>query len=117
MTVRNSSGSPVDELQVTLQVFHQFARSQGSGPPYSETHATPTLPAGDAFAVRHGFSDFSAKLRFSLAKRTYEYEEEYIDHWTGEGWVFEIQKNGAVSSGYDYPNFELQPLEPLTKGR
>lgn len=115
MTVRNSSGSRVDDLQVTLQVFYHVARPKGSGPPYSETHTTPTLTAGDAFAVRHGLSDFSTKLRFSLAGRAYEYEEEYIDLWTGEGWVFEIQENGAVSSSYDYPNFELHPLEPFTK--
>ena len=117
MTVRNSSGSRVDDLQIILQVFSHVERPKGSGPPYSETHTTPTVPAGDAFTVRHRFSDFSARLRFSLAGTVYAYEEEYIDHWLGEGWVFEILENGAVRSGYDYPDFGLVRLEPLTNGR
>ena len=32
----------------------------------------------------------------------YEHVEDYIDLWTGEGWVFDIQPDGTVASGYDY---------------
>lgn len=70
------------------------------------------LRSGKSAVLRHGRNDFSADLRFTLSGRAYSYTQPYIDLWTGEGWIFAIQSDGQVLTGYESSGL-AEPMESL----
>ncbi len=92
--VRNSSGVAVSSVVLIL-------RDLDGG--WSLQKTIPSLQPGENITVRHGKNDTSAELRYGIRGTSREHREAYIDLWRGEGWVFDVQSNGTVKSGYDYP--------------
>ena len=92
--VRNSSGAQVRDLVLVLRELDGKRRLEKK---------LEILEPGASFTVRHGKNDTRAGLRYVIGGTLREHKENYIDLWTGEGWVFDIQADGTVRSGYDYP--------------
>jgi len=91
--IRNSSGARVQDVKLVLRA------KDGD---WTMSRRMSNLSPGETVAFRHGEHDTSAALEFRIGDRTYEYEEGYIDLWTGEGWVFDIQSDGTVRGSYDH---------------
>jgi hypothetical protein len=77
------------------------------GKPTTSFSRAVLLP-GESWMVRHGYHDSRVALRFSSGGATRSFVAPYVDLWTGEGWVLEIQPDGSVKQGYDYPGHPLQ---------
>ena len=92
IVVRNSSGVVIQEVHVELHDVNGDSRTVAH---YA------TLEPDAAVVLRHSMNDLEGKLRFVLAGAAHEHNEAYIDLWTGEGWLFDIQTDGVVKSGYD----------------
>src|SRR4029453_16517487 len=92
IVIRNYSGVEVRNIRVVLAYpgSEPFARSLAS------------LRSGQAHVIHHHFNDSRASLEFEWGTQSKSLEVPYIDLWTGEGWVFEIQPDGSVKQGYDY---------------
>jgi len=71
------------------------------------------LHPGQSALLRHRHNDLRAALRFNLAGHTYVYAQHYIDLWTGEGWIFAIQPDGRVLTGYESTGAH-DPMTPLS---
>ncbi len=93
VTVRNLSGRTV--ANVTLEL-----RSLDGD--WKLTRHESSLPPGRSLRLRHSQNDTRGWLRFRIDDAEREHEETYIDLWTGEGWLLDIQPDGAVESGYDH---------------
>jgi hypothetical protein len=63
--------------------------------------SAPTLAPGEAISFWHSANDLRPDLRFSLAGQVHSYQEPYIDLWRGERWMYTIDSNGGISSGYE----------------
>ena len=92
--IRNLSGQIATDVVMELHGY----RADGS-----VTKRTGSLKPGESLRVRHTHRDSKAVVTFAIAGQSFRHEEGYIDLWTGEGWRFDIQPGGAVTSGYDYP--------------
>ena len=51
--------------------------------------------------LRHDLNDFSVKLTYSLGGASQEHVEDYVDLWTGQGWLIDVQPGGKIQSGYE----------------
>lgn len=91
--IRNLSGQTVTDVVLELRDTQTA---------WSVTKRTATLKPGEILRVRHTHRDTKAVVTFAVAGRKCRHEEGYIDLWTGEGWRFDIQPGGAVTSGYAY---------------
>jgi hypothetical protein len=104
--VRNDCSSELQDVELVLRDYPrgtEFARKQ-----------IARFRAGESAVLRHGETDLSADLRFTLAGRDYSYTQSYIDLWMGEGWIFAVQPDGRVLTGYDYEGFNVsEPMESL----
>jgi hypothetical protein len=59
------------------------------------------LAPGEEIVIGHRQTDLRAESTFTNATgRECVHREGYIDLWTGEGWLIEIQPDGTVKSGY-----------------
>jgi hypothetical protein len=92
--IRNSSGVQVRDVVLVLREY------DGE---WSLQRRAATLNPGESITIRHGKNDLKAHLQYVIRGREHEHTEKYIDLWTGEGWVFDIQPDGTVVSGYDSP--------------
>jgi hypothetical protein len=92
IVIRNYSDVEVRNIRIILAYT-------GSAP---LTRSVASLPSGQAHVVHHHFHDSRASLEFEWGTQSKSLEVPYIDLWTGEGWVFEIQPDGSVKQGYDY---------------
>jgi hypothetical protein len=104
--VRNDCSNELQDVELVLRDYPrgtEFARKQ-----------IARLRGGESAVLRHGRTDLSADLRFTLAGRDYSYTQSYIDLWMGEGWIFAVQSDGRVLTGYDYEGFNVsEPMESL----
>ena len=91
--IRNLSGQTVTDVVLELR---------DTQTDWSITKRTTTLKPGESLRVRHTHRDTKAVVTFAIAGRSFRHDEGYIDLWTGEGWRFDIQPGGAVTSGYAY---------------
>jgi hypothetical protein len=91
--IRNLSGQTVTDVVLQLR-DHQTD--------WAITKRVASLKPGESLRVRHSHNDTRAVVEFAIAGRSIRHEEGYIDLWTGEGWCFDIQPDGSVTSGYDY---------------
>jgi len=91
--IRNSSGARVQDVKLILR-----AKSGN----WTMARRITKLSPGETVAFRHGENDTSAALEFRVGDTVHEYEEAYIDLWTGEGWVFDIQSDRTVKGFYDH---------------
>ncbi len=90
--IRNTAATPADGVLLVLSDMNgrQFLRRE-----------VRRLASGEEVRYRHGHNDFTATLTFVLDGREHEYQESYIDVWSGEPWCFAIDLNGAVSGNYE----------------
>lgn len=91
--IRNLSGQTVTDVVLELRDTQTA---------WSVTKRTATLKPGESLRVRHTHRDTKAVVTFTVAGRSFRHDEGYVDLWTGEGWRFDIQPGGAVTSGYAY---------------
>jgi hypothetical protein len=91
--IRNSSGQTVTDVVLELR---------DTQTDWSVTKRVATLKPGESVRVRHTHRDTKAVVTFAVAGRSFRHDEGYIDLWTGEGWRFDIQPGGVVTSGYAY---------------
>ena len=102
--VRNDCSNDLQDVELVLRNYTdatEFAHKQ-----------IARLRPGESARLRHGRTDFSADLRFKLADRAYSYTQPYIDLWMGEGWIFAVQPDGRVLTGYDYQGSNVsEPME------
>jgi hypothetical protein len=94
LVVRNSSG--VDVKDVTLSV-------QDLDGKWHASKSATLLKPGASLVIRHSKNDTRAELAYTINGTSRVYKQNYIDLWTGEEWLFDIQPDGSVQSGYDYP--------------
>ena len=92
VVVRNSSGGPVADVRLVVETF------DGK---WSLSKNIRSLKPGQSITVRHRKNDTKAVLRYVIEGSLRKHEEIYIDFWMGEGWMFDIQPDGTVKSGYD----------------
>jgi hypothetical protein len=90
--VLNSTGSEVTDVDLLLSEF---------GGKATVSKKAASLASGKRLAVRHGMNDLRVVLRFTTGGTPHEHTEEYVDLWTGQGWVLDIQPDGTVKSGYE----------------
>jgi len=95
--VRNSSGVPVSSIVLVLRNL------DGT---WSVDKTAARLPPGETITVRHGKNDTNAELRHVIRGALHAHREACIGLWRGEGWVFDIQPDGTMKSGYDSPRKE-----------
>jgi hypothetical protein len=98
LIVRNAAGVELKSVQVDLRL--------SGGNTLGRTLAS--LPPGQSLVINHEANDSTVTLRFALRESPRTHVTPYIDLWRGEGWVLEIQPDGAVKEGYDYPGFVLR---------
>jgi hypothetical protein len=93
--IRNLSGQTVTDVVLEL---HDYQTD------WSVTNRAASLKPGESLRVRHTHRDTTAVVAFAIAGRGFRYEEGYIDLWTGEGCLFNIQNDGSVEvkSTYDH---------------
>lgn len=91
--IRNLSGQTITDVVLELRDTQTA---------WSVTKRTATLKPGESLRVRHTHRDTKAVVTFVVAGRSFRHDEGYVDLWTGEGWRFDIQPDGAVTSGYAY---------------
>jgi hypothetical protein len=92
--VRNLSGQTVTCVVLRLQ---------GHQTDWTVIRKVASLKAGESISIRHSHKNTKAVVEFTISGKKVRYEEGYIDLWTGEGWVFGIQPDGTVTSGYADP--------------
>ncbi len=97
--IRNATGA-------TLGAVHVVARHLDGRVAFEQTVAD--LPADSSAAIRHALDDSRLSLDFEMVGAARHFDADCIDLWKGEGWVLEIQSDGSVKQGYDYPGFRLQ---------
>lgn len=97
LVVRNASGRPLARVELC------FGPARGE----STLRRLETLGPGECLVLRHGINDLGASLRFDWDGSPRGVEADYIDLWTGEGWVFEVQADGSVKQGYDHHGSRL----------
>lgn len=88
----NQSGTSLDDV-------HLILRSANGNK--TVVHHVPPLEAGQSVVVRHRMNDSSVELNFSLKGKTFQHKEPYVDLWTGEGWILQVEAEGTVTSGYE----------------
>lgn len=91
LIVRNSSG--VDVKDVTLSV-------EDLGGKWHASKSATLLKPGASLIIRHSKNDTTAKLAYTINGTSRVYEQKYIDLWTGEGWLFDIQPDGSIRGTY-----------------
>jgi hypothetical protein len=91
--VRNVAGQRVTDLVVQLRDVQSS---------WAMTRKVASLEPGEIFRIRHARNDTSAGIEFAIAGQKFRHEQEYIDLWTGEGWRFDLQSNGVVTSEHAY---------------
>ena len=89
--IRNLSGETITDVMLQLH-DHQTD--------WAITKRIATLKPGESLRVRHWHHDTRAVVEFVIAGQKFRHEEASIDLWSGEGWRFDIQPSGTVSSGY-----------------
>jgi hypothetical protein len=89
--IRNVCGKTVTDVVLQLQ-DHQTE--------WTVSKRVARLEPGESLRVYHSHNDTRAIVEFAIAGRRFRHQERYIDLWTGEGWCFDIQPDGTVSSGY-----------------
>jgi len=92
LIVRNSSGKALDDVHLNIRSKNGHQAIQRD---------VLSLEPGCNVVVRHGMNDSSLDMVFSKSGKEYKHSEPYIDLWTGEGWVIEVQPDGTVTSGYE----------------
>ena len=55
---------------------------------------------GESLVLRHGLNDSRVKVSFCRAGNEHTYAEDYVDLWTGEGWLLDVTPDGSIQSGY-----------------
>ena len=96
--VRNASGVDVTDIHVAVR------RTDGLE---GFERTISRLAAGSSETIRHSHNDSNASWDFWI-NGSKQHCETHVDFWPGEGWVFEIQPDGSVKEGRDYPGFELK---------
>lgn len=90
--VRNSTGTRINAVQLDVQDY--------SGTKTFSCNVE-SLASGDSMVLRHDLSDFSVKMTYSLGGSSKEHVEDYVDLWTGQGWLIDVQPGGNIQSGYE----------------
>jgi hypothetical protein len=93
LILRNASGSDLTEVRLWISdtkgnVVHQFSATR--------------LGAGSSETIWHGLNDSSVRLVFQINGAERQFDNPYIDLWTGEGWALEIQPDGSMKEEYDH---------------
>jgi len=91
LVIRNSSGARIDGIHVSI--------SPKDGNSAIERDVSRLEPDNDV-VIRHGLNDFSVDLVFSMSEKEYQHSEPYVDLWSGEGWVIDVQHDGSVKSSH-----------------
>ena len=92
--VRNSSGVPIDDVRLELSYTDYY-----TGHRFIERGVS--LQAGESTVLWHSMNDSFAELRFTLGETQHQHEA-YLDLWTGQRWLFDIQPDGTVKEGYEH---------------
>jgi hypothetical protein len=93
LIVRNDSGQPLQKVSLVLR------DTRGT---MIKRKTNVSLESGKTIVIRHRRNDSNATLSFELAGKTINYEEGYIDLWTGEGWILNVQPGGVIQGKYEY---------------
>jgi hypothetical protein len=104
-TIQNNCSSDLHDIELVL-------RDATTGAEFVRRRIGCLHP-GQSALLRHRHNDLRAALRFNLAGHTYVYAQHYIDLWTGEGWIFAIQPDGRVLTGYESTGAH-DPMTPLS---
>ncbi len=91
LIVRNASGVEIADVRLDI------VELDGAG---ARSRRAERLAPGEQVLLRHGMRDLSVDVTFVLNGAAYQVHEPYIDLWTGEGWVVEIQPDGSATTGY-----------------
>lgn len=92
--IRNASGQQLENVRLVLSDLNGNTIL---------TRDVAHLGPDSSIVCRHDYNDFGAELRFVLANGEYRFDKPLIDLWRGEGYVFEIQPDGSVEAGNNYP--------------
>ena len=92
--VHNASGTALENIRIEVEA------RDGSR---QLVEKTDRLEDGDSFVLHHDMNDSRVTLTCSFGATHLEYTENYVDLWTGEGWVLEVRPDGTVQSGYEKP--------------
>lgn len=92
LIVRNSTGTRINAVQLDVQDY---------GGTKNTSCNVESLASGDSIVLRHDLNDFSVKLTYSLGGSSKEHVEDYVDLWTGQGWLIDVQQGGNIQSGYE----------------
>ena len=93
-SVRNSAGGDIRNVELVLEEHNGKRRT---------SRTVALLKQGESFTVRHSIRDLTVRLMFLMDGQSHTHIDGYVDLWTGEGWILDIQPSGDVRSGYDYP--------------
>ena len=92
--LKNSSNDKIFDIRLNLQSLNGK---------WSENLSIDVLDHGDKFVFRHNQNDLRVKFNYVIKDKIY-FEEKYIDLWSGEGYMFEIQTDGSIISGHSTPH-------------
>jgi len=90
--VRNSTGTRINAVQLHVQDY-------GGTKTFSRN--AEFLASGDSMVLRHDLNDFSVKLTYTLGGVSQKHVEDYVDLWSGQGWLIDVQPGGKIQSGYE----------------
>ncbi len=90
--VRNSSGVGIHQVRLELRDLQDK--------PFLDERIGDLLP-GQQVIFQHQQNASKAHLTFLLEGKIHEFDEPYIDLWTGEGWLFDVLPGGEIRTGYD----------------
>jgi hypothetical protein len=87
IVVINRSGQPAND--VSLAVSDLSGQAIG-------TAMAANLAEGQSLAAGHDLKTVQMSLTFTLAGKSHEYSNPYLDFSSGTRWTFEIQPEGAI---------------------
>ncbi len=90
--VRNSTGTTIYAVQLDVHE-HRGTKSFSCN--------AESLATGDSMVLRHDLNDSTVKLIYTLDGASREHVEDYVDLWTGEGWLIDVQPSGKIQSGHE----------------
>jgi len=89
--LRNSSGAEITNAHLSVQSLDGTK---------TLSKKAEKIGAGESLVLRHSLTDSRATVSFRLEGKQHRYARNYVDLWTGEGWILEIMPDGSVQSGY-----------------
>ena len=89
--LRNSSGAEITNVSLSVHSLDGAV---------TVSREVKRIGPDESLVLRHGLNDPRVKVSFRLRGKGHEYAENYVDLWTGEGWVLDVFPDGSIHSGY-----------------